>query len=122
MSSFEADPRPCPVGHPFTREIIMDHPYSVWADALDKFHTSSDWIQALWLIVVPVTVLGVTWLFVRGVRETVGLLRDRREPCGRSFHAAHEGLKAAACFPSAVMASPAALIQIFVPADERTTG
>jgi hypothetical protein len=99
----------------------MDHPYSVWADVLDKFHTSSDWIQALWLMVSPVTVLGVTWLFVRGVRETVSLLRDRREPCGHSIHAAYEEPRGSCLF----LARRHGLTRCAypnIPADERTPG
>ncbi|MCB5176976.1 hypothetical protein [Microvirga lenta] len=49
----------------------MDQPYSVWADVLNKFHTSSDAIQALWLLTVAVTVLGTTWIVMRGLRDIV---------------------------------------------------
>ncbi|WP_201832177.1 hypothetical protein [Microvirga zambiensis] len=56
----------------------MDQPYSAWADWLNKFHTSSEWIQALWLVTGAATVLGVTWLVMRGVCEIVGLSRGRR--------------------------------------------
>ena len=52
----------------------MEPPYSAWADMLAKFHTSPEWIQALWLTVGPVTVLGVTWLVMRAVREIAVLL------------------------------------------------
>lgn len=38
----------------------MDQPYSAWADWLSKFHTWPESIQALWLIAVPVTLIGVT--------------------------------------------------------------
>ena len=64
----------------------MDQPYSVWADLLNKFHTASDGIQALWLMVVP----GMTWTVMRGVTEMVALLRDRGEPRGRLVHAVYE--------------------------------
>lgn len=47
----------------------MDQPYSVWADLLNKFHTSSELIQALWLVAVPVTLLGTTWLVMRTLRD-----------------------------------------------------
>ena len=47
----------------------MDQPYSGFADLLNKFHTATPMIQALWLLVVPATVLGVTWLVMRGLRE-----------------------------------------------------
>ncbi|MCB5174369.1 hypothetical protein [Microvirga lenta] len=56
----------------------MDQPYSVWADLLNKFHTSSDAIQALWLVAVPGMVLGVTWLVVRGLRDIVRAIRRPR--------------------------------------------
>ncbi|PVE23225.1 hypothetical protein DC522_16965 [Microvirga sp. KLBC 81] len=45
----------------------MDQPYSIVADWLSKFHTSPEFIQALWLIAMPATVLGVTWLVMRGL-------------------------------------------------------
>ncbi|MGO4571812.1 hypothetical protein [Microvirga sp. 2TAF3] len=57
----------------------MDQPYSAWADWLSKFHTWSEPIQALWLIAVPVTVLGVTWLVMRGLSQIVPMLSRRRE-------------------------------------------
>ena len=43
----------------------MDQPYSVVADVLSKFHTAPEWIQALWLVAVPVTVLGAAWILMR---------------------------------------------------------
>ena len=53
----------------------MDQPYSAWADWLSKFHTWPEFIQALWLVAVPVTALGVTWLLMRGLRELFGSSR-----------------------------------------------
>ena len=53
----------------------MDQPYSVIADWLSKFHTWPETIQALWLVAVSVTVLGVTWIVMRGLRETVAVWR-----------------------------------------------
>ena len=47
----------------------MEPPYSAFADLLNKFHTATPTIQALWLLVVPATVLGVTWLVMRTLRE-----------------------------------------------------
>jgi len=44
----------------------MDQSYSVWADLLNKFHTASELIQALWLLVVLLMVVGVTWIVMRG--------------------------------------------------------
>ncbi|HZH53777.1 MAG TPA: hypothetical protein VEZ16_18075 [Microvirga sp.] len=60
----------------------MDQPYSVWADLLNKFHTSSDPIQALWLVAAPVTVLGVTWLVMRGLRDIAVAIRRPRSAAG----------------------------------------
>jgi hypothetical protein len=59
----------------------MDQPYSVIADWLSKFHTWPESIQALWLIAVPVTVLGVTWIVMRGLRDLIRLShRDQGHP------------------------------------------
>src|SRR4051812_8139436 len=52
----------------------MDQPYSVWADMLAKFHTSPEGIQALWLVCVPVTVLGFTGLIMRGLTALIRVL------------------------------------------------
>ena len=58
----------------------MDQPYSVWADLLNKFHTASELVQVLWLVAVPVTMLGMTWLAMRGVRDiAVAMRRPRPE-------------------------------------------
>jgi hypothetical protein len=69
-------------GGRFTRRgvVAMEQPYSQisyspWADWLSKFHTWPELIQALWLVAVPVTVLGVTWLVMRGLRDTVAAWR-----------------------------------------------
>ena len=42
-------------------------PYNLAADWLSKFHTSPEPIQALWLVAMTVTVLGVTWLLMRAL-------------------------------------------------------
>jgi hypothetical protein len=55
----------------------MEPPYSVWADWLSKFHTAPEWIQALWLVSVPATMLGMTWLVMRTAREIAVLLAQR---------------------------------------------
>jgi hypothetical protein len=68
----------------------MDQPYSVWADLLAKFHASSDLIQALWLIAVPATVLGVAYLVLRGVRDIVALLRRRALDGGRLIYGVYQ--------------------------------
>jgi hypothetical protein len=62
---------------------MMDQAYSPFADWLSKFHTSSEPIQALWIVALSATVLGVTWIVMRGVREIVG--RRARRP-GESGH------------------------------------
>src|SRR5690349_20298494 len=49
----------------------MDQPYSLWADWLSKFHTWPEFIQALWLVAGPVTLLGLAWLVMRGLRDLV---------------------------------------------------
>ncbi|MBZ6078778.1 hypothetical protein [Microvirga puerhi] len=49
----------------------MDQPYSIVADWLSKFHIWPEFIQALWVIAIPVTVLGTAWIMMRGVREIV---------------------------------------------------
>ncbi|KLK91201.1 hypothetical protein AA309_21230 [Microvirga vignae] len=53
----------------------MDQPYSPWADWLSKFHTWAEAIQALWLVAVPLTLLGLTWLVMRGLRDLIGPAR-----------------------------------------------
>ena len=50
----------------------MDQPYSFLADWLSKFHMASEPIQALWIVALSATVLGVTGIVMRGVREIVG--------------------------------------------------
>ncbi|MBM6596341.1 hypothetical protein ILT42_20245, partial [Microvirga sp. BT291] len=65
-------PTTSPAGGRLTSgEYAMDQPYSAWADWLSKFHTWPEMIQALWLIAVPATVLGVTSIVMRGLREIV---------------------------------------------------
>ena len=48
----------------------MDQPYSAWADRLNKFHTSSEWIQVLWLVA------GLGDGFGRDVVGDAGFVRD----------------------------------------------
>jgi hypothetical protein len=59
--------------------LQMEQPYSVVADWLSKFHTWPEFIQALWLTAMPVTVLGVTWIVMRGLRDIAAVLRGRGE-------------------------------------------
>lgn len=51
-------------------------PYSFAADLLSKFHTSPDWIQALWLIAVPALIFGLAFL----LKEMVVALARRCRP------------------------------------------
>ncbi len=51
--------------------------YSFLADALSKFHTAPEFIQALWLVSVPMTLLGTTWLMMRGLTTLVPQLTRR---------------------------------------------
>lgn len=43
--------------------------YSAFADLLNKFHTAAPAIQALWILAVPATILGVSWLALRALRD-----------------------------------------------------
>ncbi|MCB8820442.1 hypothetical protein [Microvirga rosea] len=64
-------------------ELPMEPPYSVLADALSKYQSSPDWVQALWLVAVPVTVVGSVACVMRGVTAIVlALLARRRGPEG----------------------------------------
>jgi hypothetical protein len=56
----------------------MDQPYSMWADWLSKFHSSPELIQGLWLVAVPLTLLGITWLVMRGIGDLFRLSRGER--------------------------------------------
>jgi hypothetical protein len=65
----------------------MDQPYSPWADWLSKFHTWPELIQALWLIAMPLTLLAVTWLVMRGMRD---LIRFSRQPQGHLIYGVYQ--------------------------------
>ena len=39
--------------------------YNFWADLLDTFQSSPDWIKALWIVAVPGFLLGVLALVLR---------------------------------------------------------
>jgi hypothetical protein len=67
----------------------MDQPYSLWADGLSKFQGSSEPIQALWLVAVPVTVLGALWLVLRGLRDLIPTL-SRREWRGHLIYGVYQ--------------------------------
>ncbi|WP_445501520.1 hypothetical protein [Microvirga sp. G4-2] len=55
----------------------MDQPYSIVADWLSKFHTWPELIQALWLITMPATVLGMTWIVMRGLTQILAITSRR---------------------------------------------
>lgn len=66
--------------------------YNFWADAVDAYRNSSDWIKALWLVVPPTFILGLgalglLWHGLRGreERRTTGDLAYTmvHEPDGR---------------------------------------
>jgi hypothetical protein len=57
----------------------MEQPYSIVADWLSKFHAWPAFIQMLWLVVPSVTVLGVTWIVMRGLRDIAAVRRGRGE-------------------------------------------
>ncbi len=66
----------------------MDQPYSAFADWLDTFHTSPEWIQALWLVVVPLALVGIVFCIARVAREITVAALDRRGACqGRPVYA-----------------------------------
>jgi len=65
----------------------MHQPYSVVAGWLSKFHTWSGFIQALWLVAVPVTVLGAAWILMRGLRD---LIRPTRHGRGHLIYGVYQ--------------------------------
>ena len=57
--------------------------YSLWADMLNKFHTSPEWIQVLWLLAVPLLLFGLFWC----VKEVlVAFARQRQEAKGELLY------------------------------------
>jgi hypothetical protein len=57
-------------------------PYSPIADWLSKFHTASEPIQALWIVALVVTVLGVVWSLTTPLRLWLALRGGRGERRG----------------------------------------
>jgi hypothetical protein len=55
---------------------IMCSDYSIWADGFAKFLAVSSVIQALWIMSIPVTLIGVTYL----VTQMVVTLFRREKP------------------------------------------
>jgi len=43
----------------------MEGDYNFWADMLDTFQSSPDWIKALWLLIPPAFLLVLFWLWRR---------------------------------------------------------
>ena len=69
----------------------MDQPYSPWADCLSKFHVWPKLIQGLWLVAVPLTLLGITWLVMRGTGDLFRLSRrERRHERGHLIYGVYQ--------------------------------
>jgi hypothetical protein len=64
--------------------------YSIVADLLSKFHTAPEWIQALWLVTVPVTVLGTAFCLLQIVKEIAGVFARRSERQGVPLYVVYE--------------------------------
>jgi hypothetical protein len=71
-------------------ELSMQPSYSVLADALSKFHTAPEWIQALWLIAGSATMLGIAHVTGQVLREGIRFLARRGEPCGTLVYGVYE--------------------------------
>jgi hypothetical protein len=54
----------------------MDQP-SFFADLLTGFAVSPHWLQVLWLVLVPPTVVGVAFCVTRAVRDVMLARRER---------------------------------------------
>jgi hypothetical protein len=52
--------------------------YSIVADLLAKFHTSSEWIQALWLVALPAALVGMTWCVADVLKALIARGAPRR--------------------------------------------
>lgn len=50
--------------------------YSLWADLLNKYHTSPEWIQVLWLFAIPLLLFGLGWC----LKEAVVAFAKRKQP------------------------------------------
>ena len=60
----------------------LEPSYSVWADGLSKFQTSSEGVQALWILCLTVTALGLIAGTTRVLVAFAGIFQ-RRERAGR---------------------------------------
>ena len=52
--------------------------YSIVADMLAKFQSSSGWIKALWLVAVPMALVGMTWCVADVLKALIFALTPRR--------------------------------------------
>jgi hypothetical protein len=59
--------------------------YSAFADLLNKFHTATPLIQALWLLVVSAMILGVTGLAMRTLRDIAAMRTPSRRETSKSL-------------------------------------
>jgi hypothetical protein len=73
--------------------------YNAFADMLAKFHTSPAIIQALWLVAVPATLVGMTWCLSQ-------VLRDAIRAAGRGAALDLEALEAAAAYRTTSLSLP----------------
>jgi hypothetical protein len=68
----------------------MEPQYSLFADWLDTFQTSSQGIQALWLVVVPLALVATVACIMRAVTEIALAALARRGPWpGRPVYAVY---------------------------------
>jgi hypothetical protein len=57
---------------------------------LSKFHTSPEWIQALWLLMVPVTLVGATACLMRVAGQIAAAIAQRGAMQGHPLYAIYE--------------------------------
>jgi hypothetical protein len=62
----------------------MNQPYSLWADWLDTFQTSSEAIQALWLVAVPACLIGLALVASQVLRHGLSALASRGQGRGEA--------------------------------------
>ena len=53
-------------------------PYNFWQDFFDTYQSLSDWLKTLWLIVPPVFILGLVWLWRRHTTPPATLEADEQ--------------------------------------------
>ena len=64
----------------------MENKYSFGADLLNKFQTSTEWVQGFWLLVVLLLLLGLGWC----VKEAVVAFAKRKSlPRGKLLYSIH---------------------------------